>query len=205
LTHRKAIGILGGTFDPVHYGHLVAAQYAAYGFNLDRVIFMPAAHPPHKNAADVLEAKHRLAMLQLAIADNPVFEMSTLEIDRSGVSYTIDTIESMRRAYTDADLFFIMGMDSLYILDTWKDVQRLVTLCRFIVVTRPNYHLDRNDPALQGVPEEFWPQADFLEIPAVDISSSDLRSRVQQGKPIRYLLPPAVEKYIYDHSLYRGV
>lgn len=150
MTHRKAIGILGGTFDPVHYGHLVAAQYAAYGFNLDRVIFMPAAHPPHKNAADVLEAKHRLAMLQLAIADNPVFEMSTLEIDRSGVSYTIDTIESMRRAYTDADLFFIMGMDSLYILDTWKDVQRLVTLCRFIVVTRPNYHLDRNDPALQG-------------------------------------------------------
>lgn len=166
---------------------------------------MPAAQPPHKNAANVLEARHRLAMLQLAIADNPVFEMSTLEVERSGVSYTIDTVAAMLQAYPDTDLFFIMGMDSIYILDTWKDVQRLVTMCRFIVVTRPNYHLDRSDPALQGVPEPFWNQADFLEIPAMDISSSDLRARVRQGKPIRYLLPPAVEKYIYEHRLYQGV
>lgn len=205
MAHRQAIGILGGTFDPVHYGHLVAAQYAACGFNLDRVIFMPAAQPPHKNAAGVLEARHRLAMVQLAIADNPAFEMSTLEVDRSGVSYTIDTVAALLEAYPQTDIYFIMGMDSIYILDTWKDVQRLVTMCRFIVVTRPNYCLNRSDPALQEVPDQFWQQADFLEIPAMDISSTDLRARVQQGKPIRYLLPPAVEKYIYDHGLYQGV
>ncbi|HQA07817.1 MAG TPA: nicotinate-nucleotide adenylyltransferase [Syntrophomonadaceae bacterium] len=204
MTHRKAIGILGGTFDPVHYGHLVAAQYAAYGFHLNRVIFMPAAQPPHKNAVNVLEARHRLAMIQLAIADNPVFEMSTLEIERSGISYTVDTVETMLRTYPDMDLYFIMGMDSLYILDTWKDVQRLVAMCRFIVVTRPNYCLNRSEPALQAVPEQFWDRADFLEIPAMDISSTDLRARVRQGKPIRYLVPPAVEKYIYDHALYQG-
>lgn len=205
MTSRKALGILGGTFDPVHYGHLVAAQYAAYGFHLDRVIFMPAAQPPHKDADGVLDARHRLAMVDLAIADNPAFEMSTLEVDRSGVSYTIDTIETLQETYPGADIYFIMGMDSIYILDTWKDVERLVTLCRFIVVTRPAYELNRSDPALQGVPQGFWKQADFLEIPAMDISSTDLRARVQQGKPIRYLLPPAVEKYIYDHSLYKGV
>lgn len=205
MTSRKALGILGGTFDPVHYGHLVAAQYAAYGFHLDRVIFMPAAQPPHKNADGVLEARHRVAMVDLAIADNPAFEMSTLEVDRSGVSYTIDTIDTLQQTYPWAEIYFIMGMDSIYILDTWKDVEHLVKMCRFIVVTRPAYELNRSDPALQGVPQEFWNQADFLEIPAMDISSTDLRHRVQQGKPIRYLLPPAVEKYIYDHSLYQGV
>jgi nicotinate-nucleotide adenylyltransferase len=205
LTSRKRLGIIGGTFDPVHYGHLVAAQYAAYGFHLDRVIFMPAAKPPHKNAEGVLDARHRVAMVELAIADNPAFEMSTLEVERSGVSYTIDTIEILQQTYPGAEIYFIMGMDSIYILDTWKDIERLVLMCRFIVVTRPAYELKRSDPALQKVPPGFWTRVDFLEIPAIDISSTDLRTRVRQGKPIRYLLPPAVENYIYNHSLYQGV
>jgi nicotinate-nucleotide adenylyltransferase len=205
LTSRKALGVLGGTFDPIHYGHLVAAQYAAYGFHLDRVIFMPTAQPPHKNANGVLDARHRVAMVELAIADNTAFELSTLEVERSGVSYTIDTIETLQQTYPGTEIYFIMGMDSIYILDTWKDVERLVDMCRFIVVTRPAYQLDRNQPALQQVPEKFWAQADFLEVPAVDISSTNLRYRVQQGQPIRYLLPPAVEQYIYDNSLYREV
>lgn len=202
MTSRKALGVLGGTFDPIHYGHLVAAQYAAYGFHLDRVIFMPTAQPPHKNANGVLDARHRVAMVELAIADNTAFELSTLEVERSGVSYTIDTIETLQQIYPGTEIYFIMGMDSIYILDTWKDIKRLVTMCRFIVVTRPAYELNRSDPALQGVPPEFWDQVDILEIPAMDISSTDLRCRVQQGKPIRYLLPPAVEQYIYDNSLY---
>ncbi len=205
MASRKALGILGGTFDPVHYGHLVAAQYAAYGFQLDRVIFVPTAQPPHKDTQEVLNAAHRLAMVKLAIADNPIFELSRLEIDRSGISYTVDTIEALRQTYPGTDIYFIMGMDSIYILDTWKDIERLVDMCRFIVVTRPAYQLDRNQPALQQVPEKFWAQADFLEVPAVDISSTNLRYRVQQGQPIRYLLPPAVEQYIYDNSLYREV
>ncbi|MFY9324744.1 MAG: nicotinate-nucleotide adenylyltransferase [Syntrophomonadaceae bacterium] len=205
MTSRKRLGIIGGTFDPVHYGHLVAAQYAAYGFHLDRVIFMPAAKPPHKNAEGVLDARHRVAMVELAIADNPAFEMSTLEVERSGVSYTIDTIEILQQTYPGAEIYFIMGMDSIYILDTWKDIERLVLMCRFIVVTRPAYELKRSDPAFQAVPPEFWRRVGFLEIPAMDISSTDLRTRVRQGKPIRYLLPPAVENYIYNHSLYQGV
>ena len=142
MTSRKRLGIIGGTFDPVHYGHLVAAQYAAYGFHLDRVIFMPAAKPPHKNAEGVLDARHRVAMVELAIADNPAFEMSTLEVERSGVSYTIDTIEILQQTYPGAEIYFIMGMDSIYILDTWKDIERLVLMCRFIVVTRPAYELE---------------------------------------------------------------
>ena len=131
------MGILGGTFDPVHYGHLVAAQYAAYGFQLDRVIFVPTAQPPHKDTQEVLNAAHRLAMVKLAIADNPIFELSRLEIDRSGISYTVDTIEALRQTYPGTDIYFIMGMDSIYILDTWKDIERLVDMCRFIVVTQP--------------------------------------------------------------------
>lgn len=205
MANNKALGILGGTFDPIHYGHLVAAEYAAYGFHLDRVIFVPAAQPPHKDAQGVLSAEHRLAMVKLAIADNPAFELSSLEIDRSGVSYTVDTIETLSQTYPDTDIYFIMGMDSIYILDTWKDIERLVAMCRFIVVTRPAYQLDRSEPALQKVPETFWNQADFLEVPAVDISSTNLRCRVRQGQPIRYLLPPAVEQYIYNNSLYQEV
>lgn len=204
MANRNALGILGGTFDPIHYGHLVAAEYAMHRFHLDRVIFMPAAHPAHKNINGVLNARHRCAMVKLAIEDNPGFVMSTLEIERTGVSYTIDTIKTLKGQYPESDIYFIMGMDSIYILDTWKEVQRLVAMCRFIVVTRPAYQLNRSDPALQGVPEAFWTQSDFLEIPAMDISSTDLRRRVLQGEPIRYLLPRAVEEYIKEHSLYRG-
>ena len=205
MATKKALGILGGTFDPIHYGHLVAAEYAAYGFHLDRVIFMPAAQPPHKDAHGVLDAQHRLAMVRLGIANNPLLEMSTLEVERSGVSYTIDTMETLQQTYPNAELYFIMGMDSLYILDTWKDIERLIDMCRFIVVTRPAYQLNRHDAVWQKVPETFWKKANLLEIPAVDIASSDLRQRAWQGQPIRYLLPAAVEQYIYDNSLYQEV
>lgn len=204
MAARNALGIFGGTFDPIHYGHLVAAECARHRFHLDRVIFMPAAHPPHKDVQSILGQQHRCRMVERAIAGNTAFEISTLEIDRQGVSYTIDTMDSIQRAYPAAELYFIMGMDSLYILDTWKEVQRLVKLCRFVVATRPGYQLDRSDPVLANVPTLFWPQAELLEIPGMDISSTDLRRRVRNGEPIRYLVPREVEEYIECYNLYRG-
>lgn len=203
MAARQAWGILGGTFDPVHYGHLVAAECAVHRFDLDRVIFMPAAQPPHKTGKLVLDPHHRAGMVELAIADNPRFQISRLELERPGVSYTIDTIEYLQRNHPDVDIVFIMGMDSVYILDTWKDAGRLIDICSILVVTRPGYRLDANDPALAKVPANFWKRANFLTIPGIDISSTELRRRVREGEPIRYLVPPAVEKYIHHNALYQ--
>lgn len=198
-----SLGIIGGAFNPIHYGHLIAAECARVEFNLDQVLFVPAHTPPHKEESDILDQAERYRMVEMAVLSNPAFRVSDLELKRAGVSYTVDTLEYFCRHYPSSEIFFIMGLDSLFILDTWKDVERLIQLCRFIIVTRPGYNIKEEVGIRKRLPAEFWSQANFLAIPGLDISSSDIRMRVAQGKPIRYMLPETVENYIRQNNIYR--
>ncbi|MGI5880318.1 MAG: nicotinate-nucleotide adenylyltransferase [Syntrophomonadaceae bacterium] len=203
MNSGQRVAILGGTFDPIHYGHLVAAEIARYQFQLDRVIFMPAARPPHKELNSILSRNHRYRMVCLAIEDNQAFIISDLEMQRPGNSYTIDTIDYFISQQPQDSFYFIMGMDSLLSMHSWKDIARLSTLCQFIVVTRPNYVLDLDMPSLQQLPQQLWDNLHIMAIPGVDISSTDIRQRVREGQPIKYLLPAQVEQYVNDHGLYQ--
>lgn len=194
------IGILGGTFDPVHYGHLVAGEEALRALDLERVLFVPAARPPHKGG--VSPARHRLAMLRLAIADNPGFELSTVDLDRPGFSYTVDTITLLQRQLgNDAELHFILGEDALADLPTWHDPERLLAMCQLVAVNRPGYHsfslrlLERQLPGVER-------RVRSVRIPELHIWSTELRARVASGLSIRYLVPDPVLAYIRQHRLY---
>ena len=197
------LGILGGTFDPIHFGHLLAAEEARVALHLDRVLFAPAGTPPHKQGHSILPVTHRLAMVRLAIADNPAFVVSTVDVDRPGPHYTVDTIRLLRDEWgTDAEeTFFIMGADSLAHLLTWHRPDRLVELCRLAVVTRPGYRADLAElkAALPGISQRL----DWVKMPVLGISSSDLQRRVREGRSIRYQVPAAVAKYVAEHKLYR--
>lgn len=202
LLFNSKIGIIGGTFDPIHYGHLIAAEWAKDELNLDKIIFIPAANPPHKELQEILDEKYRYLMVSLAIKDNKNFTISDHEIQRGGKSYTIDTLKHFKKVYPNSELFFIMGFDSLLSLPTWKDVEGLVELCTFIVATRPGYTLDQNDNIYDKLPSGIGDKVVFLEIPEIEISSSLIRERVRKGKSIKYLVPEAIEKYIYDNNIY---
>jgi nicotinate-nucleotide adenylyltransferase len=185
------IGLMGGTFDPVHHGHLVAADEARYAFRLDRVLFVPAGAPWQKGQ-EVTPASERLAMTVLATQDNPAFDVSRVEIDREGPTYTIDTLRALRTQQPDADLFFITGADAIGAILTWKDPDEALDLATFVAVSRPGHDLHDLDPRVK-----------VLEIPALAISSTDIRRRVREGRPIRYLVPDQVAAYIEERGLYR--
>ncbi len=200
----KKLAVIGGTFDPVHYGHLIAAEHARVELGIDKVIFIPTGRPPHKANETVTDWEHRCKMLQLALEDNPAFKLSALEGPQRGISYTIDTIRRLRSINPDSTIYFMMGNDALLTIDTWKDYRQLIELCYFVVVTRPNYTIERSHPVLAALPDDWWQQMKQVEIPGMDISSTDIRRRVAGGKTIKYLLPNAVEKYILQNNLYRG-
>ncbi len=197
------LGILGGTFDPIHFGHLLAAEEARVAVHLDRVLFAPAGDPPHKQGHDILAVAHRLAMVRLATADNPAFVISRIDIDRPGPHYTVDFIRLLRDEWgTDADeTFFIMGADSLAQLLTWHRPRQLIELCRLAVVARPGYHaeLAELETALPGISH----RVDWVRMPVLGISSSDLQRRAREGRSIRYQVPASVAQYVIDHRLYR--
>lgn len=196
-----AIGIMGGTFDPVHYGHLIIAEESRMEFALDKVFFVTAGDPPHKKDYEVSDSAHRRAMTLLAISSNPFFECSDVEMERPGPSYSVDTIEQFRNAMgSDTEFYFITGADAILEILTWHQPHRLRSMCKFIAATRPGYHLVELKKLL---PAEFMDQITFLETPGVHISSTDLRQRVRTGKPIKYMVPENVESYIYSHDLYR--
>ena len=199
----QAIGIMGGTFDPIHYGHLMAAEFARSEFGLAKVLLMLAARPPHKKEELILDEEHRLEMLKLAIDDNKLLEVSTLELNRPGNSYTIDTIKYFMDHCPEKKIYFIMGSDTLFTMHTWKQVNDLSRLCKFIIVTRPGYLLSKDDPQYARLPSGLWDNAAYLEIPGFEFSSTNIRDRVKQGKTIKYLVPPQVEQYIRQHSIYR--
>jgi nicotinate-nucleotide adenylyltransferase len=195
ITRRPSIGIMGGTFDPIHHGHLVAASEAMNVFNLDQVIFVPAAMQPFKAGRRVTPAEHRYLMTVIATASNPRFDVSRVDIDRGGWTYTIDTLTDIGRQYPDADLFFITGADALAQIAEWKDSDRLFEMAHFIGVTRPGHVLRAT-----GLPSR---SVSLLEVPAMAISSTDCRDRVRQGKPVWYLVPDGVVQYIAKYRLYQ--
>ncbi len=198
----RRLGILGGTFDPIHHGHLVAAEETRYQLELDRVLFVPAGTPPHKPAHPISSAQHRLQMIELAIASKPYFALSRVDVERPGPSYTVEMLELLRAEWGPGPtFFFIEGSDSLADLLTWYQPQRLVELAELAVVERPGarlhlVELEKHLPDLEG-------RLHWVQMPQLQISSSDLRARVRAGRPISYLVPPAVEAYVLEHELYR--
>jgi nicotinate-nucleotide adenylyltransferase len=189
---------MGGTFDPIHHGHLVAASEVAHRFNLDEVVFVPTGQPWQKDGRVVSAAEDRYVMTVLATAHDPRFRVSRVDIDRGGPTYTVDTLRDLHRELdqTAAELFFITGADALANIATWRDSEEVVSLAHFVGVTRPGHVL--KDP---GLPEG---SVTLVEVPALAISSTDCRTRVSAGEPIRYMVPDAVLEYIDKRSLYRG-
>ena len=197
------IGLMGGTFDPIHYGHLVTAEGARVEFGLTKVIFIPSGQPPHKPASQVTSAEHRYLMTVLATLSNPYFEVSRIDVDRPGPSYTVDTIDEARRLLgPDAQIYFITGADAILEILSWKDPERLLSSCHVIAATRPGYDLSRLESSIGPLWRRFSHRIHVVQVPAMSISSSDIRERVRRGQPIRYLVPESVADYIYKYRLY---
>ncbi len=188
---------MGGTFDPIHHGHLVAASEAAALLDLDEVVFVPTGKPSFKQDARVSPAEHRYLMTVIATASNPRFTVSRVDIDRPGLTFTVDTLRDLREDRPDADLYFITGADAIEQLLTWKDAGSLWEMAHFVAVTRPGHQL-----TVDGLPSE---GVTTLEVPALAISSTDCRRRAEAGQPVWYLVPDGVVQYIAKHGLYRGL
>jgi len=201
---REKIGIFGGSFNPIHLGHLVMAQDAGEAFGLHRIIFVPAAIPPHKLTQTLVTPSQRLDMVRLALADRDAWEVSDEEVQRGGVSYSIDSVRHFLTVYPDADLYFIIGGDTLPELHTWKDISDLLDLCRFITMVRPGF--DPETLRKLNLHLESRHIDDLISRVTVghvfDISSTEIRVRVAKKESIRYLVPDAVERYIHEHQLY---
>jgi nicotinate-nucleotide adenylyltransferase len=191
---RLRLGVMGGTFDPIHNGHLVAASEVASVLKLDEVLFVPTGQPWQKE--QVTSTSDRYLMTEIATAANPRFKVSTVDIDRSGPTYTVDTLRDLQVQFPDADLFFITGADAVSSIADWKDSANLWDLAKFVAVTRPGHVLDLPDSPEGAI--------QVLEIPALAISSTDIRKRVSQGKPIWYLVPDGIVQFIAKHGLYGG-
>ncbi|WP_286217443.1 nicotinate-nucleotide adenylyltransferase [Paraoerskovia sediminicola] len=187
---------MGGTFDPIHHGHLVAASEAAALLGLDEVLFVPTGQPTFKQGQQVTDGEHRYLMTVIATASNPRFNVSRVDIDRAGLTYTVDTLRDLAEQRPDADLYFITGADAIEQILRWKDAGDLWDMAHFVAVTRPDHELD-----LGHLPPEVVTK---LEVPALSISSTDCRERARKGQPVWYLVPDGVVQYIEKHRLYRG-
>lgn len=205
----KSIALFGGSFNPIHYGHLALAEEIRTKFNLDKIVFVPCSSPPHKEPGDLADARHRLVMAHLATVSNPSFEVSTFEVDKGGKSYSIDTVRHFR-ALTggEAQLYFIVGADMMADIFSWKNIEELLKTCRFIAVPRPGYDLAKimNYHFLGS--EKYSRSSSLLENVLVqetamlDISATNIRQRVKEWKSIKYLVPETVEQYIHNQKLY---
>ena len=203
---KTRIGILGGTFNPIHLGHLILGQSAIETHDLLKVLFVPCSTPPHKDTAGLLPGEHRAAMVRAGTEGNPAFEFCDVEMKRGGVSYAVDTVGELREQYPRAELYFIIGADTLLELHLWRQVYSLLPLCQFVTFARPG----TNDHAITAASLKLrapWPERLLANVSSsrlIDISSSDIRHRVAEGMSIRYLVPTAVELYIAEHHLYAG-
>jgi nicotinate-nucleotide adenylyltransferase len=192
------LGFLGGTFDPVHIGHLILGETAREQLGLDSILFMPTGQPWRKSGRDITPAAHRVEMLRRAIADNPAFELSLLEVEREGPSYTVDTLQELISARPGSEVFLIIGEDSLLDLPHWKAPQRVVELATLAVAARGPDRVETGEMAGYVRERTVW-----LDMPLIDISATAVRERVRRGRSIRYLVPEAVRRYIGDNGLYR--
>ena len=202
MTSRR-IGILGGTFDPIHHGHLVVGENCFDRLGLNHLLFVPAGDPPHKRGRAISPADARVAMIERAIADNPHFRLSRVDVDRPGTSYSVDMVRTLHLEFGPAtDFLFIIGTDSLLDLSSWRDPASLLELCQVVAVNRPGYapvDLAQLDRIVPNARERII----RLDVPLFDVAASDIRARVAKGRSIRYLVPEAVREYIADNGLYR--
>ncbi len=192
------LGLLGGTFDPVHIGHLVLGETAREQLGLDSVLFMPTGQPWRKSGRDITPAAHRVEMLRRTIADNPAFELSLMEVEREGPSYTVDTLQELMRAGPGSEIFLIVGEDSLLDLPNWKAPERVVELATLVVAARGPDRVETGEMAAYVRERTVW-----LDMPLIDISATDIRERVRRGRPIRYLVAEAVKAYSREKGLYQ--
>ena len=200
VSGARRVGVMGGTFDPIHVGHLVTAEHARRAFDLDEVLFVPAGRPWQKTHAELAPVEDRFLMTVLATVANPFFSVSRIELDRDGPTYTIETLEALRASSPESELFFITGADAVLEILTWKDPDAVLAGAQFIAATRPGYDLSRLKVEL---PATLAARVSAMEIPALAISSTDIRRRVREGLPIMYLVPPGVAEYIRKAGLYQ--
>ena len=199
----KKIGILGGTFDPIHNGHLIIGEHIRDSFNLDKVLFIPCGNPPHKPDRKIASAMHRGKMVRLAIKGNASFELSNIDIEREGYTYTIDTLKDIRKTLGDGNRYLlIIGADNVHEILTWQNSVDLLKQCEFIAVLRPNYKRIDFLKKIKTLVDEYGAVIHVDEAPKVEISSTQIRKRVTEGKTIKYLVPESVENYIYYNKLY---
>lgn len=198
---KRTIGIMGGTFNPIHYAHLFIANEALNEFNLDEILFIPTGNPPHKNNIEI-DTHHRFEMTRLAILSNSRFSISDIEVNKSVRSYTVDTLKELKKIYNDTDFYFITGTDSILQLETWKNPAELLKLAKFISVVRPGYTNDDVIYKINELQKKYHGEISLLNSVQLQISSTKIRERVRQNKSIKYLLPEAVERYIIENNLY---
>ncbi len=215
------LGLFGGTFNPIHNGHLKVAREASRFFSLDKVLFIPSHLPPHKPAWEVVSGEDRLRMVELAIAGYPQFEASAVEVERPGPSYSIVTIKEIKKEYPAAEIFFLVGIDAFLEIKTWRDYDQVLRSCSFIVVSRPGYDLNQaaavlgkewkdrvievNKTAFIHQPAKAGPLIFLFPMASLEISSSEIRRRLHEREPVSGMLPEAVEKYIQQNKLYREI
>lgn len=200
----KKYGIMGGTFDPIHFGHLVVANEVLAKYKLDRIIFVPTGNPPHKSITGLTYAYHRYMMVEFATMTNPKFYVSNIEVEREGVSYTVDTIRELKYKYNDIELYFITGTDAVLDLPTWKNTEEILKLCKFIAVDRPGYVIDNYKQKINKIMDEYGGSIETVKAPQLKISSTDIRARIDNNRPVKYLLPENVEQYIFKNELYKN-
>jgi nicotinate-nucleotide adenylyltransferase len=216
-SRKEGMGLFGGTFNPIHLGHLRGAEEIRDTFSLEKVVFIPAAIPPHKKSGGMMDASHRLEMVRLAVSNNRCFSASDIELKRSGKSYSVDTIRHFRETHA-GPIFFIMGRDAFLEIETWKEFKTLFSLCHFVVMARPGSEEKgpvsplptglapyfRYDPSAEAWVHASGNSLYFREITFLDISSTKIRGLMERGKSIRYLVPAEVEAYIRDKGFYRS-
>lgn len=203
--HRK-IGISGGTFDPIHYGHLIIAEEAREIYGLEKILFIPSGNPPHKTGCCVTPAKYRYDMVHMAVCDNPHFEVSSIEICREGNSYTMDTLRELRGMYgADADFYFIIGADIIPELTTWRNFEQVFKMCEFAAALRPGYNMDNLTKEIEFLKDNYGARIHVFDSLLIEISSTMVRDRVRMGRTIKYLVPGSVEEYIREKGLYRSI
>ena len=191
MANAKRIGILGGAFNPIHLGHLILAEQAKEQLGLEGVVFVPSCLPPHKKRKTLASAHDRYQMVELAVKDNPCFKVSDIELKRDGVSYSIDTVRQLRKRFSKARLYFIVGSDFLEQFSVWKNIKNLSRLCKFVIAERPKYSVKKLPESMQSI-----------RMRPLEISSTDIRRRIRNKKSIRYLVPEKVRKYILKRKLY---
>lgn len=197
------IGIMGGTFNPIHNAHLLMGELAREEYGIDRLLFMPGGNPPHKRDIEVTDVLHRAQMCRLAIADNPNFMFCGYEAEKDGFSYTSETLEYMQSKYPSDEIFFIIGSDSLFALESWHEPEKILSLCTLLVFCREESRGDTQNE-IDRLSEKYNARIRLIHAPKFDISSSQIRERLERGKSVRYMIPAAVIEYIGENGLYRG-